>query len=268
MIAAYGSLMVVLVGEPAESAAPASPAATAAVEPATSAEPAAAVTPATPAPEPAAPVVPATPATAPAPPIAPAPAAAPAAPAPHVAEDGRKSDRLHLQLDVDPTWGIGGQMFLGTQLRLAALLEHWTTRRALGTWDFGVNFAYQNEPLFLLILVDTSGQRGANHRTQLAASVGHTAHMGKRRRVALGLHVFGGWNAWRSDYSVDYPDEDVHGSAVVVRHRPIVGAELRFAYRFHRRVGINVMLSAPFPTASSYLITFGQLGVGLAFYLR
>lgn len=32
--------------------------------------------------------------------------------------------------DPAATWGIGGQMFLGAQARLAA--THWTTRRALG----------------------------------------------------------------------------------------------------------------------------------------
>lgn len=187
---------------------------------------------------------------------------------PHVAEDGHKSGRVHLQLDTDATWGIGGQMFLGAQVRFAALLEHWTTRRAIGTWDFAGALAYQNEAIFLLPFVDFRGVTGANHRTQLIVSAGHTAHMGRRRRVALGLHLFAGWNAWRSSYTVDYPAEDVHGSAVVVRHRPIVGVELRFAYRFHRRVGLNVMLGAPFPTASSYLITFGQFGLGLSFYLR
>jgi hypothetical protein len=192
----------------------------------------------------------------------------PVLPAPHVAEDGSKSGRVHLQLDADMTFGVGAQMFLGTQLRFAAGLEHWTTRLALGTWDFGANFSYQNEPIFLAPFIDRDTVKGAGHRTQLVATAGHTAHMGKRRRVALGLHIFGGWNAWRSDYTVDYDGEDVHGRGVVVRHRAIVGAELRFAYRFHRRVGFTAMLSAPFPTTSSYLITFGQLGVGLAFYLR
>ncbi|MBC8071935.1 MAG: hypothetical protein IAG13_26645, partial [Deltaproteobacteria bacterium] len=86
--------------------------------------------------------------------------------------------------------------------------------------------------------------------------------------VALGLHVFGGWNYWRSDYELDYAQEDVHGSAVVARHRAIVGVEARFAYRFHRRVGFNVLVSAPMPTTSSYLITFAQAGLGLTFYLR
>ncbi len=196
------------------------------------------------------------------------PSATVTTPAPHVAEDGRKSGRVHLQLDTGATWGIGTQMFLGTQVRVAALLEHWTTRRAIGTWDLGGSLSYQNEPLFLMLFVDNRGVSGAGHRTQLVAAAGHTAHMGKRRRVAFGMHLFAGWNAWRSDYTVNFPSEDVAGHAVVVRHRPIVGGELRFAYRFHRRVGLNVVLSAPFPTASSYLITFGQIGVGLAFYLR
>lgn len=189
-------------------------------------------------------------------------------PAPHVAEDGSKSGRTHVQLDGDATFGIGGQMFLGMQLHVAALVEHWTTRHAIGTWDFGGTFAYQNEPIFLAPYIDPDEVRGAGHRTQLLATAGHTVHMGNRRRVALGLHVFGGWNAWRSDYTVTYADEDVHGHGVVVRHRPVIGAELRFDYRFHRHVGFNVIAGAPMPTTSSYLITYGHLGIGLSFYLR
>ncbi|MCA9720384.1 MAG: hypothetical protein KC468_37325 [Myxococcales bacterium] len=194
--------------------------------------------------------------------------ASPEGPAPHVAEDGGRSDRVHVQLDTDASWGVGGQMFLGAQLRAAALLEHWTTRLALGTWDFGVNFAYQNEPVFLAPWINRDQVTGAGHRVQLLATVGHSAHMGRRRRVALGLHLFGGWSYWRSAYSVRYPSESVAGEAVVARHHPIVGGEVRLAYRLHRRVGLNLAIGAPFPTNTSYAITFGHLCLGLSLYLR
>ncbi|MCA9690156.1 MAG: hypothetical protein KC636_11145 [Myxococcales bacterium] len=189
-------------------------------------------------------------------------------PAPHVAEDGSRSDRVHLQLDSSALWGIGGQMFLGAQLRFAALFEHWTTRLALGTWDVGLAFAYQNEPLFLAFFVDNTGVSGATHRTQLVVHGGHTVHMGRRRRSALGLYLFGGWTAWRSAYTVSYPAEDVNASGAEVRHKPVAGGELRFVQRLHRRVGLNIVAGGVFPTASSYVITFGHIGVGLSFYLR
>jgi hypothetical protein len=191
-----------------------------------------------------------------------------APPVPHVAESGEKSDRVHLQMDTDATFGIGGQMFLGGQFRLAASLEHWTTSRALGTWDFGGEFGYHNEPVFMAPWIDRSEIRGATHRLQLLASVGHSVHMGKRRRAALGLHVFGGWNHWVSSYAVDYAQEGVHGRAVVAKAKPVVGAELRFTYRFHRNVGVNAVFGAPFPTASSYAIGYGWVGAGLSFFLR
>jgi hypothetical protein len=201
--------------------------------------------------------------------LASAPSAAPAElPAPHVAEDGQKSDRVHLQLDGDALWGIGGQMYLGTQVRFAALLEHWTTSKALGTWDLGAAFAYHAEPTFLAPWIDRESIDGATHRLLLVAHLGHTFHMGARRRVALGLHAYGGWNYWRSSYSLDYADENVSGSAVVDRHLAVIGGELRLAYRFHRRVGVNLAIGAPAPTASSYAITFAHLGLGLSFYLR
>lgn len=191
-----------------------------------------------------------------------------AALAPHVAEDGSRSGRVHLQLDADATWGIGGQMFLGTQLRFAAVLEHWTTRRAIGTWDLGAAFAYQNEPTFLAPWIDRESIHGAGHRTVLAAHLGHTFHMGARRRFALGLYVYGGWNYWRSAYSVQYAQEGVSGSAVVARHSGVLGGELRLGYRFHRRVGVNLALGAPVPTTSSYAITLAHIGLGLTFHLR
>ena len=189
-------------------------------------------------------------------------------PPPHVAEDGAKTGRVHIQLDADATWGIGSQMFLGTQLHLVGVLEHWTTSRAIGTWDIGGNFAYQNEPTFLAPWIDTTQIHGAGHRVQLLASVGHTVHMGRRRRVALGLHAFGGWNVSRAVYSVEYVDEGVSGRGSSTFHRPIVGGELRFAYRFHDRVGLNLMMGAPLPTDSSYLLTLAHVGVGLSIFLR
>lgn len=188
--------------------------------------------------------------------------------APHVAEHGTLSDRVHLQLDGDATWGVGSQMFLGSQVRFATVLEHWSTRRATGTWDLGAAFAYQNEPIFLAPFIDAERVDGAAHRVQVLAHLGHTFHVGKRRRVGLGLHAYGGWNYWRSAYRVSYPDVDVEGSDVVARHHAIVGGEIRLAYRVHERVGLNLIVGAPFPTASSYGITYGHLGVGLSFYLR
>ena len=190
-------------------------------------------------------------------------------PAPHVAEDGQLRRRhLHLQLDSDATWGIGSQMFLGTHVRLAGMLEHWSTTRATGTWDFALGFAYQNEPTFLAPWIDPTQVKGAGHRTQLTLGVGHSFHMGARRRFALGLHVLGGWNYARTDYEVTYATEGVQGSEVVDFHRPLLAGELRMTYRLHRRVGLNMMISAPIPTDSTYLISLAQVGLGLSLYLR
>lgn len=177
-------------------------------------------------------------------------------------------ENIRLQLDAAALWGIGGQMLLGGHLRLAALFEHWSTSRAFGTWDLGLAFAYHNEPTFLAPWLDRSQVDGAGHRILSLGHLGHTVHMGRRRRAALGLHVYGGWNVWRSDYSLRYPDEGVEGSAVVVRHRAIVGGELRFTYRLHEHLGLNLMLGAPAPTTSSYLITLLHVGAGLTFYLH
>lgn len=193
---------------------------------------------------------------------------APSAPPPHVAETGCRSGHAHLQLDTAATWGIGGQMFLGTNLQLSALFEHWATTKVLGTWDLGVVFAYQNEAIFLAPWLDAEQITGANHRIILAARVGHTLHMGQRRRFSVGLHAYAGLNHWRSAYSVRYEAEDVSGKAELHRSTGIVGGELRLGYRFHRNVGAHVLAGAPLPTHSSYVISLAQLGLGLSFYLR
>jgi len=187
---------------------------------------------------------------------------------PHVREDGQKTHRVHLQLDAEAIFAIGGQSALGTELHFKTRFEHWQTRLALGVWDVGAAFTYQNEPTFLAPWIDPNEVDGATHRTRLAATAGHTCQLGHRRRWAIGAHLYGGWNAWRSAYSVDYSAEDVSGDAVVTRHDFVAGGEVDVGYRFHSRVGVNVTFGTPFPTQSSYLITIAQGGLGLSFYLR
>lgn len=187
---------------------------------------------------------------------------------PHLREDGQRDGRVHLQLDSHFLFGIGGQSFLGGQVGFAASLQHWTTRHALGTWDFGAQLGYHAEPVFLAPWIDSSTTQGATHRVQLLATAGHTFHMGKRRRWSLGMHLYAGLNHWRSDYTVTYEAEDVHGSAVVTRNDFVVGGQLKVAYRFHRHFGVGIVLGGPFPTESSYQTSMFHVGAGLVYYLR
>jgi len=192
------------------------------------------------------------------------------APAPHVAESGGKDGRLHLQLAGDVLYGIGGQSFLGAQLHLQASTAIWSAGRATGTLDLGVQLQYGNEPTWLAPWLKGVDIEGATHRTQAVLSAGHTFHMGKRRRVQLGTHVYGGLNHWLSSYSLVYPMEDVSGSAKVARSTFVVGGELTIGYRFSRRVGANLIMGAPLPTrrSSSYVQGLAFVGVGLTIHLR
>ena len=189
-------------------------------------------------------------------------------PPPHVPESDSKDDRLHLQLSADATYGIGGQSYLGANLRLDAYLPVWSRRSVTGTVDFGSQFAYGNEPTWLAPWLAGAGITGATHRIQLVATFGHSFHLGKRRRFSLGTHLYGGWNHWRSSYAVNYPNEDVSGEATVSRNHLIAGGQLEFGYRFHRRVGVHAVLGGPFPTQSSYAITIFHVGLGLTVHLR
>lgn len=205
-----------------------------------------------------------------APPTAPAVVeTAPPAPerAPHLLPGGLDR-RFHLRLDGDFVYGIGGQSFFGAQAHLLAYRGLWSTPHAIGSLDLGLRLAYGNEPTWAAPWIDREQVSGATHRVQALLTVGHTFHMGKRRRAALGMHLHGGLNHWLSAYTLEYAQEGVHGEAQVRRNRFVAGAELSFAYRLSRHVGTHVTLGGPFPSQSSYLVGMFFVGAGLSFYLR
>jgi hypothetical protein len=189
-------------------------------------------------------------------------------PAPHLPEAGGRDGRIHLQLSADATYGIGGQSYLGGNLRLDAYTAVWARRKVTGTIDFGGQLAYGNEPTWLAPWLSDGTISGATHRVQLLATFGHTFHLGKRRRFAFGTHLYGGWNHWRSSYSLNYPHEGVSGEETVARNHAIVGGQIELGYRFHRRVGVHAVLGGPFPIQSSYAITLFHVGLGLTVHLR
>lgn len=191
----------------------------------------------------------------------------PAVRAPHLLPGGLDR-RVHLRLDGDFIYGIGGQSFFGAQAHLLAYRGLWSTRHAIGSLDLGLRLAYGNEPTWAAPWIDREQVSGATHRVQALLTVGHSFHMGARRRAALGMHLHGGLNHWLSAYTLDYAREGVHGEARVRRNRFVTGAELSLAYRFSRHVGANVTLGGPFPYQSSYVVGMFFVGAGLSFYLR
>ncbi|MBL9042938.1 MAG: hypothetical protein JNM83_15110 [Myxococcales bacterium] len=185
-----------------------------------------------------------------------------------IPEGGERGHPVHVRLDTAATYGIGGQSFLGVQVSMSGYLPIWNTRWATGTFDGGVLLGYGNEPTFLAPWIDPSQVEGATHRISLFARFGHTFHLGIRRRVALGVHLYAGLHEWISSYSVNYPNEGVSGSGTAKRSLFVTGAELDFAYRFSQPVGLYLKMGAPFPYQSSYVATIFTVGAGLTFYLR
>jgi hypothetical protein len=186
---------------------------------------------------------------------------------PHIQEGGETERRLHLALDAAFFYGIGGQSTLGAQVHLTGYTALWNTRLATGSLDVGLQLAYGNEPTALAPWFDENTQ-GAAHRIQALVTLGHSFHMGARRRFALGLHLFGGLNHWISSYTVRYPNEGVNASATVTRDHFVSGLELKMSYRFSKHVGANLIMGAPFPYPSSYVVGMFFVGGGLSFYLR
>lgn len=198
--------------------------------------------------------------------VTPAPPA-PAAP-PHVREGGETERRLRLRLGGAVTYGIGGQSFIGGLVHVVGYTPVWNTRRATGTLDLGVQLHYGNEPVALAPWLRGMDVEGATHRVQALLTAGHSFYMGRRRRAGLGLHLFAGLNHWRSAYTLHYPDEMIHGSAVVARNKFVAGGQIMFDYRLSRRVGLYVLAGGPFPFQSSYVVTIFAVGLGLTVYLR
>lgn len=187
---------------------------------------------------------------------------------PHVPSDGTRDARFHLRLDTAATWGIGGQMYLGTNVHLQGQNTVWASKKATGTVDVGLQVAYGNEAIFLAPWIDPDTTSGATHRVQLVGTFGHTFHAGPQRRVAVGMHVFAGWNHWRSDYAIRMPSVDVQGQAVVSRDLFVAGGQLTLACRISEVVGIHLVIAAPLPTPSDYAVGMFGLGIGPTFYLR
>lgn len=187
---------------------------------------------------------------------------------PHIREGGETGHRLHFGLDTSFQFSIGGQMALGASVRGSGYAPIWNTRVATGTADVGVVLSYANEATALAPWLSGNDVTGAAHRIQLVASLGHTFHLGKRRRSSLGFHLYGGLNQWISSYEVNYANEGVRGAATVSRTKFVVGGELRYAYRISEYVGIHVAMGAPFPTESSYVNSLAHINAGLSFYLR
>lgn len=191
-----------------------------------------------------------------------------AAPAPQLPESGGKDARLHLQLNGAATFSIGGQMALGGSLNLTASYAIWDAGRATGAFEFGTQLQYANEPTWLAPWVDDTQISGASHRIDWVLTAGHGFWMGKRRRVYLGTHLYGGWNHWRSSYAVDYASEAVNGRATVARNHFVAGAQLGLGYRVSERIGVHMLIGGPFPIRSSYAIGMAFAGVGLTLHLR
>lgn len=189
---------------------------------------------------------------------------------PHVPESGGKDQRLHLRLSGDALFGIGGQSFLGADLRFVGGYAPWSAGRATGSLELGVQLQYGNEPIWLAPWLNGASVSGATHRTQLVLLAGHRFHMGKRRRVELGTHLYGGLNHWLSSYAVEYAAVDVQGSAAVSRATFVFGGQLELGFRFTRRIGGQLVMGAPIPTprSSSYVQSLVFVGLGLTIYLR
>lgn len=185
-----------------------------------------------------------------------------------IPEGGEPAGRLHATVDATFTYGIGGYSALGAQVHGVGLVSLWNTRLATGTFSVGALVGLQNEPMALQYVV-APGQINDAQRLHLWVTIGHTFHMGVRRRASLGLHLFGGWtHEWtqaslvRPDLGIDRQVRDNYGLFNS-------GTMLKFDYRFSKYIGLSLQAAVPFwKVQPSYVATIFHVGVGITAYVK
>lgn len=183
-------------------------------------------------------------------------------------EGGETAGHLHVTVDGTFTYGIGIYSAIGGQLHALGQETLWNTRLATGSFDFGVLVGLQDEPMALQF-GGAAGQTTSTQRLNTWVTVGHTFHLGARRRSGLGLHLFGGWTQVWTSASVVNPDLGLNRQVSDAYGLWNSGAMLKYDYRFSRYVGLSLQAAVPFwGVQPSYVATIFHVGVGLTGYFR
>jgi hypothetical protein len=201
--------------------------------------------------------------------VAAAGASAVAAPSAEIGirEGGETAHKLHTTVDATFTYGIGGYGALGVQLHGLEQLSAWNTRLATGSFDFGLVLGFQDEPQALQYGT-LAGQTNDAQRLNLWVTVGHTFHMGDRRRVGLGFHLFNGWTHEWSQAALNDPKHMINAKVSDNYGLFNTGGMLKFDYRFSNYVGLSIQAVAPWPVTPSYVTTLFHVGIGLTGYFH
>ena len=181
---------------------------------------------------------------------------------------GEPAGTVHATVDATFTYGIGAYSALGAQVHGVGLVSIWNTRLATGTFNFGALVGFQDEPMALQYGT-APGQTNDAQRLNLWLTVGHSFHLGVRRRASLGLHLFGGWTHVFSQASLVRPDLGIDRQVSDNYGLLNSGTLLKFDYRFSKYVGISLQAAVPFwKVQPSYVATIFHVGVGITAYLR
>ena len=135
------------------------------------------------------------------------------------------------------------------------LVSIWNRRLATGTFNFGALVGFQDEPMALQYGT-APGQTNDAQRLNLWLTVGHSFHLGVRRRASLGLHLFGGWTHVFSQASLVRPDLGINRQVSDNYGLLNSGTLLKFDYRFSQYVGLSLQAAVPFwKVQPSYVAT-------------
>jgi len=180
---------------------------------------------------------------------------------------GEKAHRLHTTVDATFTYGIGGYSALGMQVHALEQLSVWDRRGVTGSFDFGLVAGFQDEPQALQYGINP-GQTNDAQRLNVWATVGHTFHLGFRRRVGLGFHLFNGWTQVWSQAAVVAPKHALNLRVSDSYGLFNTGGMLKLDIRFSKYVGLSLQIVAPWPVTPSYVNTLFHVGIGFTGYLN
>ncbi len=153
------------------------------------------------------------------------------------------------------------------QLHGLEQLSVWNTRLATGSFDVGLVMGFQDEPQALQYGV-SPGQTNDAQRLNLWVTVGHTFHLGHRRRIGLGVHLFTGWTQEWTHAALNDPKHMINARVSDRYGLFNTGGMLKLDYRFSKYIGLTIQAVAPWPVTPSYVTTLFHVGVGLSGYIH
>jgi len=155
--------------------------------------------------------------------------------------------------------GFGGQVGVGMSPML------WAGEGSTGTLELGLLLGYGHESYGRSNRFLGEGNvEGATHRIEALLLAGPGLQLAALPRAHTSLQLFGGWVHAFMHAQLDNELQDVSGAYDVSTGRVTTGLALTHRIGLTERVGLDLQLRAPFPTAPAAISSYVFVSVGLS----